>query len=398
MFKKVIETSGSPNVHITECLGDLVVKGIDGSLVELRVRGVEGDLSLSQEEDSLTFTTYADCILSCPHSTTLTVDAVRGDLKIRGLAGPLSVDTVNGDVRIQDAGPVKIGHIFGELRAQEIAGDLEAQTLRGDARIASVAGSLSLDEVSGDLRAEGIMGDLVTTVGADVRLEPPFLPGTVYKVQAGSDLRVNIPKDASLRLSLLAGGRVRSRVEDLVLAEVEGRTEALIGAGEATIEAEVGGHVYLREVEAATAPEGEFDFGFAGDLEDLGAVIELRISEAMSDMETRLQESLGRIDSDAVRLRVEQATERARRAASRAAEAARHEVEVERRRAEREAERARLRKERAERRWKRVSGRRPAPPKPQVSDEERMRVLRMVEEGKIAPEQAADLLAALEGR
>ena len=87
-----------------------------------------------------------------------------------------------------------------------------------------------------------------------------------------------------------------------------------------------------------------------------------------------------------------------RRPNSRAAEVARHEVEMERRNAEREAERARLRKERAERRWKRVSGQRATPPKPPVSDEERMRVLRMVEEGKIAPEQAAELLAALEGR
>ena len=33
-----------------------------------------------------------------------------------------------------------------------------------------------------------------------------------------------------------------------------------------------------------------------------------------------------------------------------------------------------------------------------ATDEERMRVLRMVEEGKITPEQAAELLAAVEGR
>jgi len=33
-----------------------------------------------------------------------------------------------------------------------------------------------------------------------------------------------------------------------------------------------------------------------------------------------------------------------------------------------------------------------------MSDEERMRVLRLVEEGKISPDQAADLLAAMEGR
>ena len=69
-----------------------------------------------------------------------------------------------------------------------------------------------------------------------------------------------------------------------------------------------------------------------------------------------------------------------------------------RRAAEREAERARLRAERAERRWQRVSGQKPRPRQEETTDEERMRVLRLVEGGKLTPEQAADLLAALEGQ
>ena len=88
---------------------------------------------------------------------------------------------------------------------------------------------------------------------------------------------------------------------------------------------------------------------------------------------------------------MERAREQALRTAGRAAERARQT-------AGREAERARLRAERAERRWQRASGRRPRPKRESVTDEERMRVLRMVEEGKLSPEQAADLLAALEGR
>jgi dTMP kinase len=115
------------------------------------------------------------------------------------------------------------------------------------------------------------------------------------------------------------------------------------------------------------------------------------VAEAMTEMEARLAESLGRIDSEEIRLQAEQASERALRAAGRAAEQAR-------RVADREAERARLRAERAERRWRRASGRRPRSRQEPATDEERMRVLRLVEEGRVTPEQAADLLAALEGR
>jgi hypothetical protein len=54
--------------------------------------------------------------------------------------------------------------------------------------------------------------------------------------------------------------------------------------------------------------------------------------------------------------------------------------------------------ERAQRRWQRASGQRPQPARPAAVNEEILRVLRLVEEGKITPEQAAELIAALEGR
>jgi hypothetical protein len=85
-------------------------------------------------------------------------------------------------------------------------------------------------------------------------------------------------------------------------------------------------------------------------------------------------------------------------AARREAERARREAEREAERARREAERARMQAERAERRWQRASGRRPEASRPAAAEEEILRVLRLVEEGKLTPEQAAELLAALEGK
>jgi hypothetical protein len=57
-----------------------------------------------------------------------------------------------------------------------------------------------------------------------------------------------------------------------------------------------------------------------------------------------------------------------------------------------------MRAEQAERRWRRAAGERVEPQAAQPSDEERLRVLRMVEDGKITTEQAADLLRAIEGK
>lgn len=388
MFKETIEVSATPHITFTDCVGDLVVRAAEGKQIDLRLQGTTEDLSLERQGESITLKARTGCILTCPPHTTLTLEAVHGDLKIRGVEHPIVGGQIYGDVVLRDVGPVALETVFGDLVARQVAGDLQATSLQGDARIRQVEGHLQIDRVGGDLRVEGLMNGLEASgVGADVRLGPPFAPAATYRIQAGSDLRVYLPDDANVRLTLQAGGRVRSRIPDLALEERAAKAEMTLGAGESILDATVGGHIYLSPWDGGKAPPEDLGFNFAADLEGLGSLIELRIAEAMTEMQTRLEDSLGQIDSEAVQRRVEQAAEKVR-----------WKTEKARLKMEQEAERARLQAERAERRWRRFSGEREPPPEQSVSDEERLRVLRLVEQGQISPDEAADLLAALEGR
>ncbi len=392
MFEQTIETSATPHITVTECLGNLVVRGTEEPQITLRLRGEADDVIMEQEGETFTITARADCSLTCPQSTTLTIHTVRGDLKVKGVQGPVAVGTIYGDVALRAVGPTALEQAYGDLSARQVAGDIKVQSLAGDARIREVEGMLTVDQVGSDLKAEGLQGGMAAEqVGADVWLGPPFSPGTTYRLNAGSDLRLRLPADASLRLALRAGGGVRSNLPDLALEEVEGEIRGVLGAGEASLEAQVGGRISLRPLEPEEGLAEELSFDFVADLEGLGAQIEASIAGAMAEMEVRLEESLGRLDVKKIRLGAEQAKERALRKAERAAEKMR-------RAAEREAERSRLRAERAERRWQRASGRKPRSRREPVTSEEQLRVLRLVEEGKVTPEEAADLLAALGGR
>jgi hypothetical protein len=387
MFEQTFDTSATPHITVTECLGNLVVRGTEERQMTLRLQGEADDAALEREGETFTLETRANCFLTCPPATTLTVGAAKGNLKIQQVEGPVTIDAVHGNATLRDVGPVAVEQTWGNLSVRQVAGSVSAQTVRGNARVRQVEGSLSLGQVGGNLTAEGLQGGLAAEqVRGSVRLGPPFSPGSAYRLKADGNLTVRLPADASLRLALRAGDRVSSSVFGLTLEEADGETRGVLGGGEASLEAQVGGSVSLRTLEPEGAAEG-LPFDFVADLEGLGAQIEAHMTQAMSEMEARLAESLGRIDSEEIRHRAEQATERALRAAGRAAERA----------ADREAERARLRAERAERRWRRASGRR-RPRQEPATDEERMRVLRLVEEGRVTPEQAADLLAALEGR
>ncbi|MEE8391733.1 MAG: hypothetical protein V3S14_13195 [Anaerolineae bacterium] len=392
MFKQTIETSATPHITIDECMGNLVVRGSEERQITLRVQGSEDDVVLEQVGETITLTTRTNCLLTCPTSTTLTIGTVQGNVQVEGIEGPITINTTHGNMQLRDVGPTAIEETFGNLRVRQVTGDLTAQVTRGNARVRQVKGSLSVGRVNGNLVIEGLQGGLaVEQVKGNVRLGSLFSPEQTYRVNAIGNLTVYVPADASLRLTFQTGGEVRSSLPHLTLEEMDGKLQGVLGAGEASLEAEVGGRVSLRPVGPEEGLEEGSPFDFAADMEGLGAQIEARITEAMAEMELRLDESLGRIDSDQIRFQVDRAKERAFRKTEQAAKKAR-------RVAEREAERARLRAEQAERRWRRASGRKPRPKREPATDEERMRVLRMVEEGKITPEQAAELLAAIEGR
>jgi DUF4097 and DUF4098 domain-containing protein YvlB len=393
MFKQTFETSATPHITITECMDNLVVRGSEEQQVTVHLRGSTQDLDLDQVGETFTLVARADCLVTCPTATTLTVGSVHGNLKVEGVEGPVTADTAYGNVKLRSVGPTAVGQTYGNLTAYQVEGDLRAQTTVGNVKVYQAEGSISTDRVDGNLIIEGLQGGLeAERVRGNVRLGSLFLPEQTYRLTTDGNLTVYLPVEASLRLAIRASGGVRSSVPDLVLEKGDGEMRGVLGDGGANLEAQVGGHASLRPpgMEEGTPVEG-MPFDFVADLEGLGTQIEARIGEAMAEMESRLAESLGRIDSEEIRLHAEQATQRALRAAGRAAEQAR-------RAADREAERARMRAERAERRWQRASGRRSTPKRESVTDEERMRVLRMVEESKITPEQAAELLAALEGR
>ena len=427
MIEERFEVSGTAHIHLTGCIGDLAVAaGPEGQVV---ARCEDRDsLEIRRDGDTFTIRARSNCSVICPHDTQVVVGAVGGSLSAEALTGRFEVESVSGNLKLGQVGDISVGQVNGNVRARQLNGSFMIQLGRGNVKIYGAAGELSLGHIGGnllvrdagaDLRAESVGGNvkvygaqgalvlgridgnlLVRDSGDDVRaewvggsvsLEPSPLLLQSIAVQSGGNVKIRLPEGANVRARLRAGGGVRSNVDGVTTTEEDGTTSVLLGSGDADLAVEAAGYVSLqpREVLAEMGPFPSF--GMFDDLDEVRFEIELSIAKTMAAVEARLEDKLTGISDRETRERVKNAEERAM-GATRAA------YEKARRQAEREAERARLRAERAERRWQRVSGKRQPQRKAKVTDEERLRVLRMVEEGKIAPDQAIDLLAALEGR
>jgi hypothetical protein len=190
--------------------------------------------------------------------------------------------------------------------------------------------------------------------------------------------------------------------------------ELTLGGGGAAMQLDAGGSILLEAGPSggfARDEDSDVDEDF-GNLVDLSAQISQQVEAQMQAVTRQINEQLANLTasmnqigfSEEQRQRI---LEQARRSSERAAERAQEQARRAQEKLERKLEAARRRSEmkgrHAERRSRRVFnieiGDQPAEPASEpVSDEERLMILRMLEQKKISLAEAEQLLDALEGK
>ncbi len=383
MEQQVLSTGDKPVIVVQAVNGDLHVMGWERAEVLARARS-DSDLSLNQRGDQITLTCHDDCVLRVPQAATLDLVAVNGDARIKMVRGGLTVRQASGDLGAHAVGHTTIETVSGDCVIKAVAGDLRVNRVGGDLSARDVQGQFAATAVGGDIRVGGIAGMATATAGGDISLSLTPTPGQKCQFTAGGDISARVPANANARFTMTSrADNVRVRIPGAPNGSGKGVRQVTLGDGSAEIILTAGGDISLS---SDSAGQNADDLGARLDAEFLrmGDLIAQRTQEAAQIMASRIEA-------------------KAQRAA---------------RKAERMAQRVAREAEQQSRGWMRhghpFEGRHfagpfapPPPPGAQppprpgaqpVTDEERLMVLRMVEQKKITVEQAEKLLAALEGK
>lgn len=368
---KTISAGKSPNIIVDVIDGDLSVVGWDGDLL---IKGDEDEFSVEEKGGAIHLSSDGDLSLRVPKGSSFQFNKISGDASIRGVKGGVQLKEIEGDLSIRDAGSVSIDVIHSDFSLRGSTGDIFVKNAHGDVSIRDVEGNINLETVADDLALQGVGGNVRVNVGDDVivYLEPQA-DGN-YSVVAGDDILLVLPANANATLTM-HGDEINIDLPGFVDEEDATERSVVLGDGSAKISLSAGGDI--RVSDKANAGEFAEEFGnFAGLNFDWSGFGE-RISH-----------------------QVERVTERVARQAEQAA-----------RRAEEAGRRAERHAERHARKWKgKVNVGRwnwnigptgvitpPSPPSEPVAEEERMAILKMLQEKKISAAQADELLKALDG-
>lgn len=355
-MSRTVLAGKTPHVEIRSVSGDLNIVGWDGE--EILLKTEEEALHLEQEQERVRLSCDADLSLRVPRGASISVQAVEGDMALKNVAGDITIQNVRGDLALRDVGSVSVGTIHADLSLRAARGDVQIRAVHGDASIREVGGSLTLENVADDLALREVRGNLRAHVGEDVVLYLSPQAGSTYSVDAGEDILLVMPAQADAALTL-NGDSIS--VDWAGVAAEEGATSRslTLGSGSARITLNAGGDI--RVTSRAEVAESAEDFGnFAGigfDWSDFGERLSQQVEAVAERAAKRAEAAVRRIERDVGR---RMKTGRWGVYASSGEFGARAQTEP-------------------------------------VSDEERLMILKMLEEKKITAEEAQRLLDALEG-
>ena len=417
MKQQTIPVPPNASVLIHTVHGDLRVAGWERNELMAKTSGTI--LEPISDTAPITIACDDDLILYLPHAASLRVERVSGDASLQALSGPVTLGRVDGDLTIKDLGALTLDTVSGDvslrdvgaLNAESISGDFTLRgggeacavgSIGGDASIRDINGMVAIESVGSDLYVRNVHAAVNVKAGADVALYLEPLPGQTYDISAGDDLILRLSPEANVKLHLTGGSPESIHVDFagvsvpencngctvVIGKETDAMAEMLLSAGDD-----------LLVTSQADSWESAADFGVG--MRD-GSEWNFPPFELPEDLSERINQRV-----QAAMERTQSHLEAANRHAETAGRRASIKIEAAMRRAEAKARAAEVRSRRGGQvnanirigRWNwDVTPHGPAQGSAPVSDEERLSILKMLQEKKISVEEAEKLLAALEGK
>ena len=405
MADKLIPMEDISQLEISSTGGNLYLNGWNRE--EIRIRNFSDENILKKTKTKLRLSFPNDGLISIPHQLSVEVGSVGGDGAIKGLGSSLKISSVGGDLTLSDIQKSSLDSVGGDVFAKRVQGDLLIKMVGNDCLIDNLQGQLSLEKVGNDVQVNRVAGGISIQAGGDGQINFSPVPWQAYQITVSGNLSIGLPDDCDAELSLESGekeiiiklGRIDEKIN-------QHQHKKVFGEGGAVVMLRSGGKLHLSSDKYSwlsgfemSAEEFEnlalnFSDQTAQQIRNHLGNLEVDLKESLSSLSENL-DSLGLSDENLMDLKdqLEQARLLAVQKAEAAAVKATAKIEKNIAKAQRKAQKMKRKSsefdlseflaDKIEQRG--------------ASEKERLLILEMLQEKKISPDEADELLKSLEG-
>jgi len=146
-----------------------------------------------------------DLDITVPQSMALTLGGTYADITVDGVQGPISAETVNGEVNVRGGkGIITLHSIQGGVTLADASGRIEVNSVNEDVELTNVSGEIKLETTNGNVMMTGIQSSSVDagTINGDVVYEGTVKDGGSYSFGShNGDISVSIPEGANVTVT-----------------------------------------------------------------------------------------------------------------------------------------------------------------------------------------------------
>jgi len=185
-----------------------------------------------------------DFDITVPQSMALNLSGTYADITVDGVQGPISAETVNGEVNVRGGkGNITLHSIQGTVTLADASGRIEVNSVNEDVELTNVSGEIKLETTNGSVMMTGIQSSSVDagTINGDVVYEGTVKDGGSYSFAShNGDISVSIPEGANVTVTTATANGDIEACFALPLTSTTGkhRKTFKIGSGSARMELE----------------------------------------------------------------------------------------------------------------------------------------------------------------
>lgn len=287
---------------------DVSIEGADQLIMTAVVRHSD-TFKFSETGSKVDIKATSDLHIQLPRRQSVTIEKAGSDAHIAGLAQRVIIGKIGGDLALNDLAGASVEMVGGDVSLQRTDGAVEIARVGGDLIGNAVESVFSL-AVGGDIFLGGVKGSLNLAAGGDVEVQLVVADLAEVSITAGGDVRLMVTPATNALLELVSNGN--SIHLDACGQQGDWEQEQLIiplGGGGNTIKVIAGGDI---EVNDHDVSKGEFETRFENAFEnwhDFGLELEKQIKESVAAATEDIQwATLGAVGaSEKARMKVEKA-------------------------------------------------------------------------------------------
>src|SRR6266851_2734220 len=185
-----------------------------------------------------------DFDITVPQSMALNLSGTYADITVDGVQGPISAETVNGEVNVRGGkGNITLHSIQGTVTLADASGRIEVNSVNEDIELTNVSGEIKVETTNGGIMMTGIQSSSVDagTINGDVVYEGTVTDGGSYSFGShNGEISVSIPERANVTVTTATANGEIDASFTLPLTSTTGkhRKTFKIGSGSARMELE----------------------------------------------------------------------------------------------------------------------------------------------------------------